>query len=151
MNQTILVTFNFFNFDVLGMTLFVHNFHFLYILVIIVRIGEKAFNLRFISYVTIKLLLLIPIQDTLLFPSLSLNSSILYYWLKVALLTFVGQVTSLKGLNIGRNPLKFPSQDILSQGVAAILKYLRTMLFSKSNGSFKPGNCIGSGGWFLKM
>lgn len=51
----------------------------------------------------------------------------------------LGQVTTLKGLNIGENPLKFPSQEIISQGVAGILKYLRMMLFSKSNGSFKPG------------
>ncbi|XP_067936336.1 leucine-rich repeat-containing protein 27-like isoform X2 [Watersipora subatra] len=51
----------------------------------------------------------------------------------------LGQVTTLKGLNIKGNPIKHPPQDILGQGVAAILKYLQTMILSKSNGSFKPG------------
>ena len=53
---------------------------------------------------------------------------------------YLGEVTTLTGLNIGDNPLRFPTQDIISQGVVEILKYLRLMLLSKSNGSFRPGS-----------
>ena len=52
----------------------------------------------------------------------------------------LGEVATLTGLNIGDNPLRFPTQDIISQGVVEILKYLRLMLLSKSNGSFRPGS-----------
>lgn len=59
-------------------------------------------------------------------------------------ITVTGEVTTLIGLNIGGNPLKFPTQEIIRQGVFEILKYLRLLLLSKSNGSFRPNQLNGS-------
>ncbi|XP_064630967.1 leucine-rich repeat-containing protein 27-like isoform X2 [Lineus longissimus] len=46
----------------------------------------------------------------------------------------LGLVETLTGLNIASNPLEFPSSEIIERGVDHILRYLREMLLTKSEG-----------------